>query len=222
MKKEKYFTNQTIATESAAMLAEVDSCMKRHMVRLKPQSVALLVLDMQDYFLKEHSHAYVPSAQAVLPRIVRLQELFLKKRLRVIHTRHSNDPHNAGMMSRWWRELLTADHPLSGITPELADPRALCIVKSQYDAFHETGLSEILARQGIQQLIITGVLTHLCCETTARSAFIKGFEVFFPVDGSATYNRQFHLASLINLSHGFAVPVLMEEVIAGLENEDAA
>ncbi|MGB9641195.1 MAG: isochorismatase family protein, partial [Anaerolineales bacterium] len=44
----------------------------------------------------------------------------------------------------------------------------------------------------------------LCCETTARSAFIRGFEPFFLVDGTATYNSYFHQATLLNLNHGFA------------------
>jgi isochorismate hydrolase len=125
-------------------------------------------------------------------------------------------------MGQWWRELLTRDHPLSRIAAELIDPGVLTISKTQYDAFYETGLAEALAEQGVQQLIITGVLTHLCCETTARSAFVRGFEVFFPIDGSATYNRSFHLSSFINLSHGFVVPVLMEELTACLEKEYAS
>jgi len=56
-------------------------------------------------------------------------------------------------------------------------------------------------------------MTHLCCETTARSAFMSGFDVFFTVDGTATYNKTFHLSTLINLAHGFAIPITTKEVI---------
>jgi bifunctional isochorismate lyase / aryl carrier protein len=62
-------------------------------------------------------------------------------------------------------------------------------------------------------------MTHLCCETTARSAFTHGFEVFFTIDGTATYNERFHIATLLNLSHGFALAVLVEEVIEMLTEE---
>ncbi|HDD44696.1 MAG TPA: isochorismatase family protein, partial [Candidatus Desulfofervidus auxilii] len=55
---------------------------------------------------------------------------------------------------------------------------------------------------------------------TARSAFMRNFEVFFVVDGTATYNRNFHLATLLNLSHGFAIPVLTQEIINFLKNEN--
>jgi isochorismate hydrolase len=60
-------------------------------------------------------------------------------------------------------------------------------------------------------------MTHLCCETTARSAFVRGFEVFFTIDGTATYNQGFHLGTLVNLSHGFATPVLASEILSTLE-----
>jgi len=56
-------------------------------------------------------------------------------------------------------------------------------------------------------------MAHLCCETTARSAFVKGFEVVFVIDGTATYNKDFYISTLLNLSHGFAIPVLTEEIL---------
>ena len=84
--------------------------------------------------------------------------------------------------------------------------------KSQYDAFYQTALENSLQKKGVSQVVITGVMTHLCCETTARSAFVRGFEVFFIVDGTATYNEDHHMATLRNLSHGFATLMLAEEV----------
>ena len=88
------------------------------------------------------------------------------------------------------------------------------IEKKQYDAFLQTLLEETLRQRKIEQIVITGVMTHLCCETTARSAFMRGFEVFFTVDGTATYNEELHRASLLTLSHGFAVPVTVDELLA--------
>jgi bifunctional isochorismate lyase/aryl carrier protein len=92
----------------------------------------------------------------------------------------------------------------------------VCLHKGQYDAFHETPLMDTLTEKDVRQIVICGVMTHLCCETTARSAFVRGIDVFFAIDGTATYNEAFHRATLLNLSHGFAQPVLIEEIIAGL------
>jgi isochorismate hydrolase len=125
-------------------------------------------------------------------------------------------------MGRWWRDLIKQDEERSLITREFDTNQATTILKNQYDAFYGTDLENILRREGITQVVITGVMTHLCCETTARSAFMRGFEVFFTVDGTATYNEEFHRATLLNLAHGFAVPVLMEELLMAFrENEDA-
>lgn len=120
-------------------------------------------------------------------------------------------------MGTWWRDLITIENPLSAIIPEFDYSHRMLLRKNQYDAFHETSLEEILLRKNVSQVVISGVMTHLCCETTARSAFMRGFEVFFLVDGTATYNQDHHLATLLNLSHGFAKPVLTTEIQAALQ-----
>ena len=91
------------------------------------------------------------------------------------------------------------------------------IKKTQYDGFYQTPLEDILREKGISQLVITGVMSHLCCETTARTAFVRGFTVFFPIDGTATYNEDFHWATFLNLSHGFVIPLLIEDLQNHLE-----
>lgn len=116
-------------------------------------------------------------------------------------------------MAYWWHDLLTFDHPLVDIATTFNYNNEIVIEKSQYDAFYETDLDQILKTNNISDVVITGVMTHLCCETTARSAFMRGYKVWFPIDGTATYNIDFHLSSLRNLSHGFANIVLSDEII---------
>ena len=94
------------------------------------------------------------------------------------------------------------------------------IQKSQYDAFYQTQLEGILRDRQVTQVVICGVMTHLCCETTARSAFMHGFEVFFPVDGTVTYRLEYHRASLLNLAHGFASIVLMKNILQAIQGEN--
>lgn len=209
--KEAYFRSDSIGKKARSMLREVEPYIKSNIL-LEPERSALLVLDMQEYFLRPSSHAYIPSAEAVLPKVRSLAEAYAEMGLTVTLTRHTNSPEDAGVMGRWWRELISPGHPLSGIVSELISYGTV-LEKHQYDAFYGTGLEELLKEKGVSQVVVCGVMTHLCCETTARSAFVRGFEVFFPVDGTATYNEAFHRATLLNLSHGFAVPVLVEEVL---------
>jgi len=217
--KEAYFTLDNIDIEAARMLEAVKHVRKPYPMRLDPGKVALLVLDMQRYFLEETSHAFIPSAAAIIPRIRRLQSLFIHYRLPVVHTRHIDTPQNGGQMGSWWKESLVQFNPLSEISAAIKHEQAAVFVKPQYDAFYNTGLEQWLTDRQISQVVISGVMTHLCCESTARSAFMRGFQVFFTVDATASYNRAFHQATLLNLAHGFAVPVLGEEVIAAIAGE---
>jgi bifunctional isochorismate lyase/aryl carrier protein len=139
----------------------------------------------------------------------------------VVATRHLNTPEDARMMSKWWRDLIHPQTAYNQYVETLDIENAFQVEKTQYDAFLHTSLEEILHAQQIEQVVITGVMTHLCCETTARSAFMRGFEVFFTVDGTATYNEELHRASLLTLSHGFAVPVSVEELLDTMEAYEA-
>lgn len=63
---------------------------------------------------------------------------------------------------------------------------------------------------------MTGVMTNLCCETTAREAFVKGFRVFFSTDATATLDLELHEATLKNLAYGFAYLVDCDRLQDGL------
>jgi bifunctional isochorismate lyase/aryl carrier protein len=215
VKKETYFSAATFEAKAREILASVEFLRHRHDYDyFQPDRAALLVLDMQSYFLKESSHAFIPSAAAILPNLQALIRIFARHGCPIIFTRHTNMPGNAGQMMRWWKDLLGPDASMSQIIPELDTTKGDVIEKHQYDAFYRTELEQTLFSHNIQQVLVTGVMTHLCCETTARSAFMRGFNTFFSIDGTATYTEAFHRASVLNLAHGFALPVLTEEIKA--------
>lgn len=203
--KERYLQPETIGPLAGHWLEIYGSPRKERIQPWRLDKAALLILDMQAYFLAPDSHAYIPSGEAIIPNLKRAGEFFRKSGRPVLATRHANSKENAGRMDSWWSELLTEDHPLGGLHPDLAIEPAETILKSQYDAFFQSDLDDCLRRAGVEQLAIGGVMTHLCCETTAREAFVRGYEVFFLVDGTATYTEAFHTGTLRNLGHGFAV-----------------
>ena len=214
--KERYFTMQALEHQSRELYRQAAELTQPKVFSFRPGQSALLVLDMQAYFLDASSHAYVPSAEAIVEGIVSLISAFSEDGRPIVFTQHINSSANAGMMSKWWKDILTAQNPLHQIIPEIDPSVGTVIEKSQYDAFHQTKLDEILRARGVTQVVLCGVMTHLCCETTARSAFMYGYEVFFPVDGSATYNLQHHRGSLLNLAHGFANLVFMKDILAAM------
>jgi isochorismate hydrolase len=219
--KETYFTEAAIAEEAKAILAEISAQVSCRDYSFRIAEAALLVLDMQNYFLDRSSHAYVPSAKAIVPVINSLADNFISLNRPVILTRHINNTENAGRMADWWSDLINENDRSSEIIDELKNMKSNVIGKCQYDAFYRTELEELLADQNIEQVVVCGVMTHLCCETTARSAFVRGFEVFFPIDATATYNRDFHKASLLNLAHGFAHVALSKDILASIKGDNA-
>jgi isochorismate hydrolase len=214
--KTRYFSIENIEQEADQMLQQLPGDRLRRTANYDPSKSALLILDMQSYFLEPTSHAFIPSAPAIVPRLKALIESYYARNLPVIFTQHLNTLQDAGSMATWWKDLIRVEDPLSAIIPDFDFSNRFVLRKNQYDAFYETSLEEILRRIRVSQVVVNGVMTHLCCETTARSAFISGFEVFFTIDGTATYNQDHHLATLLNLAHGFATPVLAAEIQAAL------
>lgn len=186
--------------------------------RLSRSASSLLVTDMQRYFLEKESHAFIPSAGVIIDNIKTLISMFRGAGRPVLFTRHAlavgEDP---GAMGRWWGDLLLDENPLSAIAEGLApDKNDAVLRKNQYSAFVGTDLEDILRNSRTSQLVVTGVQTHLCCESTVRDAFMRGFDVFIVMDATAAKTEELHVASLKTLAHGFAVPVTTEEVVRWL------
>jgi len=190
-------------------------------VRFSPKGSALLVIDMQKYFLDRSSHAYVPASKEILKNVRTLIAAYREKSLPVIFTREgilkNEDP---GAMGRWWGDMLRIDDEMSEIPPSFAPLKAETVIrKSHYSAFVGTDLEKRLRRSGISSIVVTGVLTHLCCESTARDAFMRDFDVFFVVDGTASDTEDLHVSSLRTLTDGFAIPMTAAEVVERLKRK---
>ncbi len=208
--KRAYITTKGFAREADELVRWSSDAGR---VAFTPGATALLVVDMQGWFLEPESHAYLPGAAHIVPALVSLSRAFSESGLPVIFTRHLNTEEDAGALGLWWNDLIRVEDPLSEIASALDTSVGIVLEKNQYDAFHGTGLGDMLRERGVRRVVVTGVATHLCCETTARSAFVRGFEVTFPVDGTATYDKHHHLATLLNLSHGFATATRVRDLI---------
>jgi len=170
---------------------------------------------MQRYFLDELSHAYLPMANEVAENVRRLVDAYRRSGLTVVFTRHAyaaNEP--PGMMARWWGDVLRMDDPMSEIDPSLGPlPTELVVRKTKYNAFAGTELDQELRIRDVERVAVTGVMTHLCCESTAREAFMRDYEVYFVIDGTASKDEALHASSLRTLTDGFAIPVTTKEVL---------
>jgi len=209
--KEAYFTADGMDEAVAGLTAGLSDGPRGPAFDIS--KAALLILDMQRYFLDPDSHAFVPSAPAIVPVIERLARAFKNAKRPILATQHCNTPPEAGMMGQWWGDLIELGTPMAELDPRVKALAIAVILKRRYDAFYDSVLAELLEKMGVRQLVITGVMTHLCVETTVRSAFVRDYAVFVPADATATYNREFHRASLVNLAHGFASVNISKEIL---------
>jgi len=214
--KTAYFTPGKIKEQALLLFDQIPDNLRASKTTFNPEKSALLILDMQSYFLEPSAHAFIPSAEAIVPGLTQLASTYFGLDLPVIFTQHLNSTQDAGSMATWWIDIIKIEDPLAAIIPDFDYSNRYVIRKTQYDAFYQTDLEKHLTSRDVSQVVVSGVMTHLCCETTARSAFMHGFEVFFLIDGTATYNKEHHLATLLNLSHGFATPILVSQVQVAL------
>jgi nicotinamidase-related amidase len=211
-----YVTAETLAAHTKKWLERI-SAHNTHEMALDPQRSALLIIDMQRFFLDPASPTFTCGGLAVLPTVKSLAARFRDAGRPVIFTRHVHHAGDldSGIMGWWWEGKCIEGSPESEIHTDLAPlPGEKVVFKHRYSAFYNTDLETVLRCLGVGDLVITGVMTNLCCESTARDAYYRDYRVFFLADGTATINEEMHLASLLNLSYGFAHVTTGEAVAA--------
>ena len=176
----------------------------------KEQSV-LLVIDMQNYFWG--------IAEPIIPNLMKTIEACRKANVPVMYTQHGYDEPDveSGMLGEWWGDPIIVGTENWKFIPETAPFEDETVIrKMRYNAFYGTDLETRFRKIGVKNVIISGVMTNLCCETTAREAFVRDFRVFFLTDGTATVSDVYQQATLRNLAYGFAYLKRCEEVVEEL------
>lgn len=194
---------------------------------IKPSLCALLVIDMQDEFVKpEWTSSWIPEATSQVSKIKRLIDYCRDKDIPVIYTAFKNT--NAFMDRPKTGELMPNRYALLGNDPawfsegriwhELSPIKdEIVIYKPSYGAFYDTPLETILRNMGKDTIIICGTLTNYCCGTTARQGYERGFKVIFGSDVTSTDDPVMQEPELKVLRKGFAKVMDIERIIETLE-----
>nr|MBN2276620.1 cysteine hydrolase [candidate division Zixibacteria bacterium] len=202
-----YVNSRNLSSRAKIWLKQVKPYNRDNLKPNRSRAV-LIVIDMQKFFLDPTSSSFTCGGLPIIPNVQRLITLFRQIRRPIIYTRHVHDAKgiDAGIMKWWWDDMCIAGTPESEIHDDLAPcPGERVIIKHRYDAFYNTGLETVLRGLKIKDIIITGIMTNMCCESTARGAYYRDYRVFFPVDATGTVTEEMHTASLLNLAFGFAV-----------------
>lgn len=203
---EPYITPGNLPEKSKIWLERIKPVNQQSM-KINKEKSALLVVDMQKFFLDPTSPTYTCGGPVILPNVKNLIDAFRLSGRPVIYTCHVHHPDliDAGIMGWWWEGMCLEGSEESEVHDDIAPlPGEKIIYKHRYSAFYNTDLETILRVLKIEDLVIAGIMTNLCCESTARDAYYRDYRVFFPADGTGSVNEEMHLASLLNLAFGFA------------------
>ena len=194
-----------------------------------PERMALINVDMQNCFVDGYPVS-APDGLELQERINRLAAACRAARIAVVHCSHvvrpdgSNigvmgeliPPVREGMIDKGARSAALHD----GLAVEEGD---ILLDKPRFGAFHGTDLEMVLRGRGIDTIVVTGIATNVCCETTAREANVRDFRVFFLSDGTSTFamgelsKEEIQKATLTTLGACFAQVLSVDEMIARIE-----
>ncbi len=193
--------------------------------RCDPRYAALIVVDVQNDFVSPEGSAGkrgddVGAAIAMIPNLTRLIDQARKVGLTIVYIRttHSEWTDTASWIYRTsqksglstCREGTWGAEFYDGIAPL---PSERVVIKHRYSAFINTDLNTVLKARGIQSILVCGVATNVCVETTARDGYMYDYYVTMIDDCSAAYDAKLHTGTLENIRRHFGLVASSHQII---------
>jgi ureidoacrylate peracid hydrolase len=206
---------------------------------LMPAKTALVVVDMQNGFMvPELGHAACAMAHEIVPNINRLAKAVRDTGGRVIwiQTAYHDETLKSWSISYEMVGKAGAERRKFSLSPQnrgyeifpdlKVESDDLIVVKNRYSAFIQgsSNIEQVLNSHGLDTLLITGTVTNVCCESTARDAMMRNYRTIMITDGNAANTDEDHNAALNNfyltfgdiMSTDFAIGCLTRNAQKGL------
>ena len=184
----------------------------------EPARAALLIHDMQEYFLNFWGDDS-EMMDTVVANIAALRDFCKKNGIPVYYTaqpKEQSDEDRALLNDMWGPGLTRSPEQQRVIAALAPDEADTVLVKWRYSAFHRSPLEQMLKESGRNQLIITGVYAHIGCMTTATDAFMRDIKPFFVADALADFSRDEHLMSLKYVAGRSGRVVMTDELLPSI------
>ena len=201
--------------------------------KVRPEHCALLIVDVQNDFCAEGGAMHregrdLTLVQRMIPRLEHLLEAARAAGVPRVWIRNVYNTGPNHYLSETWLEQARrrrngayVQFPVCEAGQWNGDfyrirplPDEVIVTKHRYGAFESTDLDLILRSRGIRTVIMTGVATNVCVETTARQAFLRDYYVVFLSDCTATYAQAAHDATLYNIDQFFGEVAASTDVMA--------
>lgn len=189
----------------------------------EPARAALLIHDMQNYFLKFWG-ADSPLVNQVIANIARLRQQCDVLGIPVFYTAQptQQSAEDRALLNDMWGPGLNRHPEEQQVVAALAPrPQDTVLTKWRYSAFQRSPLEQQLKEAGRDQLIITGVYAHIGCLTTATDAFMRDIKPFMVADALADFTREEHLMALKYTSGRSGKVVFCEDLLLLPESKAA-
>jgi nicotinamidase-related amidase len=212
-------------------------------IEIDPPTTALLIIDMQEYFLNPQSpfsrmmgrraegladYFHDRSNRMVVPNIRRLLDAFRAARQRVIFTTVASEAQDGNDWSLPFKRMNAEAREQIGemALPAKTDPWArivddlepaadeVVINKTTYGAFSSTGLDATLRNMGVRTIVLVGVVTNRCVETTMRGAADRGYRVILVDDATAAFSPELQDAATLSLIGAYGFVRQTDETLA--------
>ena len=210
----------------------IDRGGREHSVEsLDGPKTALVVVDMQHYFMGEGQPSECPVAREIVPNVNQLAEAVRREGGLVVWIQTRSGPESLDFWSVYYERMTPEKSKarVDGMSPggsgydlwpelEVKDADEI-VIKTRYSAFihGSSNLEEVLRARGIDTILITGVSTCTCCESTARDGMMLNFRTMMVSDGCAAPDDYLHNATLNNFYLQFGDVQGTDDIIALLK-----
>jgi nicotinamidase-related amidase len=202
--------------------------------QLRPNRSALIVVDMQNDFVRVGAPLEVPDARETIDVHLELLGWFRAQGRPIVFTRFVAGPSRT-LMWNWSPQIappvcccrpgfqrsygdIEGERECIAVIDELAPLSGESQVdKYGYNGFHRTRLTDLLVAHGVDTVLITGTVTQICVEDTARGAFHEGFQAAVVSDAVSSYAPDLHSASLQTLAMKYCRVVTAQEALREME-----
>ncbi len=205
--------------------------------RLNLARTAHIVVDLQNGFMEPGAPVEVPVAREIVPNVNLISAAMRAQGGRNIFLRMTVDEGSRASWSNWFAHLHSRESGTAltqafarnahywQLWPALEVREGDQLVdKVRFGAFvpGASDLHEILQRQGIDTLIISGTLSNCCCESTARDAMQMNYKIIFVSDANAALSDSAHNATLENMAFLFGDVMSTAELLGCIRHSRAA
>jgi len=193
-------------------------------------SPALLIVDMQNAFLDPKGSLPrmgldTSRTLRVIEPIKMLRSAFHEAELPVMYLQHIHraDGSDMGRIAEVFPPIRGLGHCfegtwdaefINGLQPEGKDT---IVKKSRFSGFYKTDLENLLRKLAVQTLVVSGIATNICVESTIRDAFFRDYAVVVPREATASFTEEQEAGAFGNFAFAFAKVLPLEEVLASVK-----